>query len=1344
MTTGTTLFQLNLDKGQAFDGSAHGIAVLNVNNAKALPGDTGFQVENGHLELARNAVLDNLQTFTIKATILPSKVGGARHNIVEAQTPAIAFFIESTGKLTGSVHTAKGWESVDSGNTLVKQGVAGNVEFTRETNGQMALQINGVACGSKLVPGPITSVGTAGFKIGSGADGKAFPFVGNIHGVQIIQGVVTAQVVSARNAASQQILTEVKKKATSSRITVNLEPDPSMARLQQVRNILDAAGVNRLSDLSTLRINTPTVMTRGKILVAPKASTGTTVQWGAIAKEVATGNAATVRTRLAQYLTNRNSSSVLTKMTAATAPAVAAAKPAAVTPAATAAHAPAVALSAAVAKPALALQSTLLTHALQITPTETKLLDASLLDRIHAAAPVQWPMISAPAPRFLFVKTIPIDSAVIIAHTLDLTQTRLLVDPAVTKLYIIAEEVICGPNASITWAQPGGSTPPRLDNPDLNGRGWSGVQTKPDSRNGLDGASARSGESGIDGARGRNAPSIEMWVKTMTAIPNVDLDGENGRKAGTGQRGGAGGSGGDGHGGEKWWFFGWHCWSGAGDGGDGGDGGNGGPGGRGGNGGNGADITIGTLQGTLASTVTSKSFKMKNQGGQTGDGGDGGQGGLGGRGGRSGNGEVCTNARNGHNGAQGQPGRAGNKAQLAGADGQISFFEFSEDAWNQLLTRPWLSQLTPTDAFPGDTLTLRGSAFTTNDRVILDGTPFTPTVNLDQSISITIPLTIDGGAKSITVRRQDGTESNRLTVNIKPQLDAFTVVLSPGVSISLTGHAFENGASVLIDGTAAPATVAGKTNLSFNMPGTGGSGSAGGTVTVQVRNPDGFVSNSRSATKPLILEIPFAWGVNNYTFPNFTQGAPSWGTFEDTFGTAEVWHELLDPIFGHPILTAAFFGFYTYFLKGKGHGGLATGFCTSLASTVADNLWSGRTDTHLLTEDGMRTKLTAIHGKLLSRESLLHFHDQGREGISRIEKTAREIEATFLRGCDRQNAPILFFIPSGEIWDSGYFDKLSDSHCVMPWRFVYPKGHPGPKLSADGTTTIDDLDGVQLFVWDCNHPSSQNCRLEFSKKNGQLVFKYFPDSGSPEFTSDDGITLGEWTNGDYNLADHDLPFSGPLGLTTFVIDFLLSPADLQVTNETGARTGSFGNQILSEIPGSHPCYLMKNMYMLPVGSALTRKITGNGTGTYTYTSVMPDHGSLVLENVATVPGHEDHLAVSADGTQVRFTPAADKTFNLTICRNVNGQARALAITGAGAAPGADVDLTVSPDLSLVRMGNRSSARTVDVRAFAVDKVTKTPQNQSATGVNLPTQHDLVVAVPDWSKISLAVQAVSFE
>jgi hypothetical protein len=63
------------------------------------------------------------------------------------------------------------------------------------------------------------------------------------------------------------------------------------------------------------------------------------------------------------------------------------------------------------------------------------------------------------------------------------------------------------------------------------------------------------------------------------------------------------------------------------------------------------------------------------------------------------------------------------------------------------------------------------------------------------------------------------------------------------------------------------------------------------------------------------------------------------------------------------------------------------------------------------------------------------------------------------------------------------------------------------------------------------------------------------------------------TNGAYHLSDHDLPFAGPFGLTRFVLDFLLSPADLQITDESGLRAGNFGGQILSEIPGSLPCYL---------------------------------------------------------------------------------------------------------------------------------------------------------------------------
>lgn len=450
---------------------------------------------------------------------------------------------------------------------------------------------------------------------------------------------------------------------------------------------------------------------------------------------------------------------------------------------------------------------------------------------------------------------------------------------------------------------------------------------------------------------------------------------------------------------------------------------------------------------------------------------------------------------------------------------------------------------------------------------------------------------------------------------------------------------------------------------------------------------------------------------------------------------------LADPLFGHPYLTAAFYAFYHYYLKGEANGGLATGFCTSLASLVADSFWTGRTDTHTIPKASVHKFLTAIHGKLLSRESLLHFHDQGREGVARVERSCREVETTFLRGCDRNNAPLIFFIPAGEVWTSGYIDKLGDSHCVMPYRFAYPAGHPGPQLAPAGTTTVTDLNNVELYVWDCNKPESPNCKLVFKNNGEQIDFEYFPGSGAAQFNSQDGLTLGMMTNGDYLLADHDLPFSGPLGLGRFIIDFLLSPADLQITDANGLRTGNFGGQIRAEIPGSHPCYLVPGAYMLPTDTPLMRRITGTGAGQYTFNSIIPDGGSLVLQDVTTVAGQVDVLSMNPDQTQLRFTPAAEKTFTLTIARQVGDQARAIAIRGAGGGPAADVDITTSPDLSFAHLGNRGAARNVEVQAFVIDRKNNKTLNKQFAAVNLPAESELKVEVQNWKTVDASVQTL---
>ena len=268
-------------------------------------------------------------------------------------------------------------------------------------------------------------------------------------------------------------------------------------------------------------------------------------------------------------------------------------------------------------------------------------------------------------------------------------------------------------------------------------------------------------------------------------------------------------------------------------------------------------------------------------------------------------------------------------------------------------------------------------------------------------------------------------------------------------------------------------------------------------------------------------------------------------------------------------------------------------------------------------------------------------------------------------------------------------------------------------------------------------------KLRFHRDGGKIHFEYIPDSRPTEFRSQDGITLGMMRHGDYMLADHDLPFGGPFGLTSFIIDFLLSPADLQVVDANGLRTGNFGGQLLAEIPGSHPCYLIEGMYLLPAPTAMTRTITGIATGTYSYNSITPDGGSILLQDVATQAGQQDVVAISADATQIRFTPATDKTFSLTVARVVNNQTRALAISGVGGGPGNDVDITLSPELNVVRVGNRGAARNLVLKAVSVARGGQAI-NRNLPPVAVQDANDLAITVTDWNTLDLQATPVPFQ
>lgn len=1322
-----SVFCLGVDKFGLFDASSKGHSVSAKNNVRNIGDErTLYLANSAHLVINRSKEIDSLETFTFEATIIPERLAG-RQNILEAQTPPIAFFIDSAGKLFGGIHTNAGWQAVDSGNNRIIAGRSSHVRFTRDTSGTMGLEINGRAVGRKRIAGKLKPVGEAGFKIGTWVDGRNYSFQGKISDVQIRKGALTSYEILNKRRNALTLENKIRQLAGAANVRVEAYVDVNEYRLQDVKGIINAVGVQDISKLSTLKINRDTVITPGKIMVAAEETSSPPPNWLQLARTIATQSNDNVRQLIATHLPNQNSLGVLRTASTTRRRAI---TPIPFRPKSTLAR---------VKIPYL------ISNNIRLKQNKINILDPNFLNRIKTSKPSEWPVQQTSITTFLSTTTIPINSAVMVAKKLDLTNKQLKIEPTVETLYIIAEEIICGPKANITWRRPGGTTPAISPDPDNNGRSYHGIHTKKGSRDGLDGGDGKPGRNGLNGAKGLHSPKLQIWAKNMNAMPDIDLEGEDGIRGGTGQRGGHGGHGAQGNWGRKTTFL-WETWCSTdpGDGGDGGDGGNGGRGGRAGNGGNGSKITIGVLEDTLASTVTAQSFKIKNEGGEKGRGGKGGEGGNGGRGGRSGNGEVCKSAKDGHNGAKGQRGLTGPDGLRKGNDGEIEFLEISEEAWDDLLSRPWLMELTPTQAFPESTVIIKGSRFTRYDRMVVDRTSLVPQIRADERLEIKLPANISGGMKTVFVRRRDGSESNRLRLWIKPQLLEYPDQLLPGQEVTLKGRAFVNGASVLIDGKAVPTKFISTSNLSFTMTGTGGEGTHEKEVDITVRNPDGMISNTQHAHIPEISEIGFDIKKHAFSFKNFAKGSPSWSTYKGTFGASEIWHELLDPLFGHPILTSVFYGFYHYFLKGEERGGLATGFCTSLSAVALDEFWTGSTDTHSRYKltSSTRKKFTTIHGKLLSRESLITMHDQSREGLDRVVKTFGEIEKCFKQGCDRESAPMLFFIPQGAVWDKGYIDDLSSTHCIVPIRIIYPRDHKN-----------GDLNGVKLYCWDCNHPPdndtsthkySENCRLEFKKINGKIHFDYYAGGSSVKFSSQNGITIGMMNVGEYLLSDHDLPFSGPFGLTSFIIDFLLSPADLQIVDDDGRRTGVFGNKILSEIPDSRPCYLAKGAYMLPANTALTRKIIGNGTGAYTFNSITPDFTSIVIENVQTKPVEEDVLSVNSDGTQIRFTPAREKNFTLNLGRKIEHQVHGVTVKGIGGNSTADVDISLSPDLSVLRIGNRSSDKNVDVQVFNINTQTRAHSKLDRNRVSLPSNHDLVVAVTNWEDFDVAVRTVSFE
>jgi hypothetical protein len=955
-----------------------------------------------------------------------------------------------------------------------------------------------------------------------------------------------------------------------------------------------------------------------------------------------------------------------------------------------------------------------------------------------------------------------VNQSVIVASSLDLTNTNLVIGPSVSQLTIIVQTLTCGPGAQITYqanwnpqplpqttAQPGNSYPTVHRS---SGGGYP--------NDGLAGGNGAGGQNGAAVAiTPPAAPSVDIYALHVTGMPAIVAQGLKGAPGNPGQNGGQGGNGLGGLDGSDIAVLGvGKCLRQPGHGGNGGNGGNGGGGSAGGQGGTGGNVLIAT---TDFSGLINRAWPINIAGGAGGNPGLPGAGGAAGMGGDPGNnspGGACSDARGwgGHAGGPGAPAAAG-AAGPAGTSGIINPTLITVADWEEELTLPWLSTLNPSKGYPGTAVTATGLNLDSGDTVLVNGQAVSTTSPATGQLHFTLPATLAGGAATIAARRNsDGKLTPSMNFSVLPFISAGSEQgYTPGDAITLEGAAFLANASVHFapQGQAAQVfaaqSVAGNgTSLSFTVPPvTTDIAQAQGSATVTVVNPDGEASNPFQMTRLSFVANGFLPDPNGFAFHNYDPGSPSWGTFTDDFGSGEVYASALTM----PVLTGAYFAAYEVFL-----GSACTGLCTGFSTAAMDRYLKGETrtvDEAANPTPALTNEFTINMGRLLSGQLLTTFLAQCANGPSQARTTLQQIEQAFTSGATRHNMPVIFFIPSGLPVSKEWFNNLNASHCLVPYKLTRPAGWTG------------GYSNVRLYLYDCNNPRSNQCYLTFQDNGSTLSFTYTPDS---TISSANGFTLGVLTMDQALYNSVDLPW---VFGAEYVVDLVLSPATLAISNLAGQITGTMGNTIVAQVPGVVPSLQrMHDLILTPRQMALQRTIQGTGTGTYTFASIAPPdpteaastfNGLLPQGAVAVVPGergitllnvpvkpttrdvvllgpNNHSMEISTNDTAKTFTVLFAQKYAVQSGAAPNLQtatrAQLVQLSGLSVAPSEKLLLWTDAPIGQIGLSNTGAAKSFSVAVSSLDLATgKTVATQAASGA-VAANADFALAVGDWRQL----------
>lgn len=918
----------------------------------------------------------------------------------------------------------------------------------------------------------------------------------------------------------------------------------------------------------------------------------------------------------------------------------------------------------------------------------------------------------------------PQSEAVIIADELDLRNKTITIDRnKVSHLWIIARRIRADAGACVTYYP--------LSNPALANKGPDGAPNPgspnydPGQRQSSSGHHANNGGAGAYGSdggvgpSGLAAPDVTICVLEIDSMPDIVLRGQRGARGGTGGTGANGGCGQRGRDSKVKKVAGVpvDCSHGPGYGGHGGRGGDGGKGGRGGNGGDGGDVTIATLADQITSLVTARPFILDIGGGAGGAAGLQGAPGAGGTGGKAGyrTGWPCKEEpdRNGDGGLPGQ--RRGDLGTGdIGDPGTLSYEIITRDDWELLLERPWIMSLEPTSGFAGSQVVVHGLHFVNGSRIRVGSALINANFNFDRQLTFRMPENLAGRSYSIKVQTPDGDLSNDASWQVRPFISEIrkdgelTQKVSAGDSIKVVGRSFLSGAGLYSNAEALRCQVLSNTEIAFTVPSVVGE-DGGAEMRLEVRNPDGQLSNEFVLKRVPSLDSGFRAAVHGYSFSNFRVGSDGWGAFCDTYSADEVGGNMLI----RPLLTGAFYLFFEWFLTGG--GAHCTGMATTALRKYHQNPNAGTflkgpvsSDDPPPISDSQMRELDVAQGRLLSEELLVHYAEQGREGVGRVERTIREIEEDLKDGFGENSARVLSFVPSGSVWaafsSEEYRAAFMDSHCVIPTRLVYP----------DATRS---LAGAKLYIYDSNYPGDDTRYLDLFDQNGVIHFCY--KTGPHEFSTATGFTLGTAKLRQHLIDDVDLPFS-----VNFIVDILLSPAHISVQSGDGSTLGYKDGMIHSDPELGYVCPWLETMVLVKGDAQVTRKITGRGTGTYTYASIHPAGKSFLIKDASCTVDTEDLVLISRDFSRIEITAKETKQFSIHLGERMrDGVTRYLNIAH-------DI---VGNETTLMEVAGGMEGLTLHTPSRDVDVIVK---STLFDGPTLVEERELKVRVPAGKKMTL--------